>query len=217
MPDSAGVTNKTLQKLQNYFFVRKKLVLNNPKRSFSPTKALILILNKTNYRIALVMLTYIQRERGGGICFYKDKTSIELNAQLLLGLLRFFFLSRVRPKTTTKYRLSQLRPSSDSLVVSLALLFSENRKDNLNNMVLMEKIKSLKLFQAEYGRDQVFFLPDCKPGFDSGVSCNDPGDVAGSLYKQLTKAVDPDPNGSALIFFPGSESGSKREKLKITT
>ena len=59
-----------------------------------------------------------------------------------------------------------------------------------------------------------FFLPDCEPGFDSGVSCNDPGDVAGSLYKQLTKAVDPDPNGSALIFFPGSESGSKREKLK---
>ena len=40
------------------------------------------------------------------------------------------------------------------------------------------------------------------------------GDVAGSLYKQLTKAVDPDPNGSASIFFPGSESGSKREKLK---
>ena len=166
MPDSAGVTNKTLQKLQNYFFVRKKLVLNNPKRSFSPMKALILILNKTNYRIALVMLTYIQRERGGGICFYKDKTSIELNAQLLLGLLRFFFLSRVRPKTTTKYRLSQLRPSSDSLVVSLALLFSENRKDNLNNMVLMEKIKSLKLpvFQAEYGRDQVFFYPTASLG-----------------------------------------------------
>ena len=26
--------------------------------------------------------------------------------------------------------------------------------------------------------------------------------------------MDPDPNGSALIFFPESESGNKREKLK---